>query len=550
MANRTAIDRTPAWHALTVHHGSLAGTTLAELFAIDPERGMRLTATAAGIHLDYSKQLLTDHTLALLQNLALIAELPAQIDALFTGAVVNRSEQRPALHPALRAAEPSTELRVQREQMLQLAEALRTGALRSARGDVITDLVHLGIGGSDLGPRLVVSAFPERQSTTLRVHFVATLDSGALAAVLARCQPQRTVFALASKSFSTQETLTNGELARQWLMAGGIAEAAMDHHWIALTSQAERAQAWGVATDRILGFPEGVGGRFSLWSAIGLPIAAALGPDAFAELLTGARAMDEHFQTAPPTANLPVLHGLLRIWQINFQDLRSHAVLPYVHGLCRLPDYLQQLVMESLGKSVDQDGRALGHATGAVLWGSEEPNGQHSFHQLLLQGTQVVPVDFIVTATPHCAVDQHRLLYANCLAQSRALMLGRPAAEIEAELLAKGVEAQRARSLAAHRAVPGNRPSNTLVLDELSPASLGALLALYEHSVFVQSAIWGINAFDQWGVELGKQAAATIAAALSSSGANDSDAAEEGLDGSTRALLHRWRAVRPDAPPD
>ena len=533
MGKGIAIDQTSAWRALAVHHASLAGTTLAELFAADPERGTRFAAAAGGIHLDYSKQLLDDTALALLQDLARAAELPAQIEALFAGAVVNRSEQRPALHPALRAAEPSGELGAQRERMLQLARALRTGALRGAHGDVITDLVHLGIGGSDLGPRLVVSAFPERQSTTVRVHFVATLDSAALAAALAQCRPQTTVFALASKSFSTLETLTNAELARQWLDAGGIAEAGIDRHWIAITSQPERARAWGVATDRILGFPEGVGGRLSLWSAIGLPITVALGPDLFAELLAGARAMDEHFRAAPPATNLPVLHGLLRIWQINFQNLRSHAVLPYAHGLRHLPDYLQQLVMESLGKSVDQDGRPLGYATGTVLWGAEETNGQHSFHQLLLQGTQVVPADFIVAATPHCAPEAHRLLYANCLAQSRALMLGRTAAEIEAELLANGVEARQAAFLAAHRAVPGNRPSSTLVLDALSPTCLGALLALYEHSVFVQSAVWGINAFDQWGVELGKQAATTIAAALA--GADDA-----ALDGSTRALLQRW----------
>jgi len=537
MAQRTAIDQTGAWRALTAHHAGLAGTTLAELFAADPERGRRLAAGAAGIHLDYSKQLLDDTALTLLQDLALAAELPEQIDALFAGAAVNRSEQRPALHPALRTAEPPGELRARREQMLQLARALRAGALRGAHGDTITDLVHLGIGGSDLGPRLVVSAFPEQRSGAVRVHFVATLDSGALTAALARCRPQTTVFALASKSFSTLETLTNAELARQWLATGGIADAGIDRHWIAITSQPERARAWGVATDRILGFPEGVGGRFSLWSAIGLPIAVALGPDPFTELLAGARAMDEHFRNAPLATNLPVLLGLIRIWQTNFQRLRSHAVLPYLHGLRRLPEYLQQLVMESLGKSVDQDGQPLGYATGTVLWGAEETNGQHSFHQLLLQGTQVVPADFIVAATPHCAPEAHRLLYANCLAQSRALMLGRTAAEIEAELLANGVEARQAAFLAAHRAVPGNRPSNTLVLDALAPACLGALLALYEHSVFVQGAVWGINAFDQWGVELGKQAATAIAAALAGA-----DAAA--LDGSTRELLQRWH--RPD----
>ena len=539
MANRIVIDRTQAWRALTAHHADLAGVTLAELFASDPERGARHGAAAAGIYLDYSKQLLTDTTLALLRDLASAAELPEQITALFAGEPVNRSEQRPALHPALRAADPPGELRGQRAQLLEMARQLRAGELRGARGDAITDLVHLGIGGSDLGPRLVVAAFPERQSATVRVHFVATLDPGALDAVLARRRPETTLFALASKSFSTLETLANAERARQWLTTGGVPATDIDRHWIAITSQSERARAWGVAADRILGFPEGVGGRFSLWSAIGLPIAAALGPETFTELLAGARTMDEHFRSATLDANLPALHGLIRIWQINFQRLHSHAVLPYVHGLRHLPDHLQQLVMESLGKSVSQDGRPLAYATGAVLWGSEEPNGQHSFHQLLLQGTQAVPVDFIVTATPHCDRERHRLLYANCLAQSRALMLGRSAAEIEAELLAHGASPQLAELLAAQRAVPGNRPSSTLVLEALSPACLGALLALYEHSVFVQSVIWGINAFDQWGVELGKQAASTIAGVLSGA-----DAAA--LDSSTRALIGHWRQPRRD----
>jgi glucose-6-phosphate isomerase len=386
----------------------------------------------------------------------------------------------------------------------------------------------------------VVSAFPERACGPVRVHFAANLDASALARVLAHCRPETTLFALASKSFSTLETLSNAGLARTWLRAGGIAEEALDRHWIAITSRPERARDWGVAADRLLDFEEGVGGRFSLWSAIGLPIAVALGPETFAELLAGARALDEHFRSAPPQRNLPILHGLLRIWQINFQGYASQAVLPYVHGLRLLPDYLQQLVMESLGKRVDHQGRELGYATGAVLWGAEETNGQHSFHQLLLQGTQVVPAEFIATAEAHCAPEQHRLLYANCLAQSRALMLGRDAADLEAELLAAGETPEQARCLAAQRAVPGNRPSITLVLEAHSPRCLGALLALYEHSVFVQSAIWGINAFDQWGVELGKQAASAVDQALRGGDCR-------ALDGSTRALLARWRSANPTA---
>ncbi len=538
-----AIDQSDAWRALAQHRARLAPQTLRQLFATDPQRAERFSVAAAGIHLDYSKQHLTDTTLRLLLALAEAAGLDTQIDALFAGAEVNRSEQRPALHPALRDGPATPEItrqfRAERTGMLTLAEALRAGELCGASGHAFTDLIHLGIGGSDLGPRLVVSAFPKRDTDRIRVHFAANLDSDALSQVLAQCEPETTLFALASKSFSTQETLSNATLARAWLCAGGFSTDQIDRHWIAITSNAERARAWGIAADRILTFHEGVGGRFSVWSAIGLPIAVALGPALFAELLAGARAMDEHFHTADPLHNLPILMGLLRIWQINFCGHATQAILPYAHGLRLLPDYLQQLVMESLGKGVDQRGRKLPYATGTVVWGSEETNGQHSFHQLLLQGTETVPVDFVTTARAHCRREQHRQLYANCLAQSRALMLGRSANELEAQLIASGVPNARARALAAQRAVPGDRPSSTLVLEALEPRHLGALLALYEHSVFVQSAIWGINAFDQWGVELGKLAATTVEAMLCG---NDSDP----LDASTRALAHLWRTANSD----
>ena len=537
MTQRLPIDRSEAWRALRDHRASLAGTHLRDLFAADPERGRRFCASAARIHLDYSKNPCTATTLDLLERLAHAAELPQQIAALFAGEAVNRSEQRAALHPALRAdaADPAigAEIARSREQMLALARALRAGAVRGATGSVITDVVHLGIGGSDLGPRLVVSAFAERVAAVPRVHFAANLDSSALAAALSRCAAESTLFVLASKSLSTLETLSNAHLARDWLAAGGIPADKFDKHFAAITSKPERARAWGVADDRILTLGEWVGGRYSLWSAMGLPIAVALGPEVCAELLAGAAAMDRHFRTAPLRANLPMLHGLLCVWQINFWERGTRAVLPYVHGLRHLPDYLQQLMMESLGKRVAQDGSALDFATGAVIWGSEETNGQHSFHQLLLQGTQAVPADFIITAAPHCDPESHRLLYANCLAQSRVLMLGQDAAALEAELRAAGRSAAEAAFLARHREVPGNCPSNTLVLAAQEPACLGALLALYEHSVFVQSAIWGINAFDQWGVELGKQAATAIGAALAGGDAS-------AYDSSTRALMAHW----------
>lgn len=537
MTQSPPIDRSDAWRALRDHRASFAGIDLRDLFDADPERGQRFCASAARIHFDYAKNPCTATTLDLLERLAHAAALPQQIAALFAGAAVNRSEQRAALHPALRgdAADPAigAEIARSREQMLALARALRAGAVRGATGSVITDVVHLGIGGSDLGPRLAVSAFAERVAPAPRVHFAANLDSSALAAALSRCAPESTLFVLASKSFSTLETLSNASLARAWLAAGGVPADGFEKHFAAITSRPERARAWGVADDHILTLGEWVGGRYSLWSAMGLPIAVALGPEVFAELLAGAAAMDRHFRTAPLRANLPALHGLLSVWQINFWERGTRAVLPYVHGLRHLPDYLQQLMMESLGKRVDQDGSALDFATGAVIWGSEETNGQHSFHQLLLQGTQVVPADFIVTAAPHCDPDAHRLLYANCLAQSRVLMLGQEGAALEAELRAAGRSDGEAAFLAHHREVPGNCPSNTLVLAALDPVCLGALVAFYEHSVFVQSAIWGINAFDQWGVELGKQAASAIGAALAGGDASV-------YDSSTRALMAHW----------
>ena len=540
MTERPAIDSTDAWRALTAHRASFAGTTLNALFAADPTRGERCSANAAGIHFDYSKNHVTAITLDLLEQLATVAELPRHIDALFAGAPVNRSEQRAALHPALRGAAADAtigrEIEHSRIRMLALARALRAGQVRGATGQVITDVVHLGIGGSDLGPRLVVSAFAERCAALPRVHFVANLDSSALSAVLSRCAPATTAFVLASKSFSTLETLSNADLAQSWLAAGGIPADGIGKHFVAITSKPERARAWGIADDRILTLGEWIGGRYSLWSAMGFPVAVALGPEIFTELLAGAQAMDEHFRTAPLRANLPVLHGLLGVWQLNFWNHGTRAVLPYVHGLRHLPDYLQQLMMESLGKRVTQDGSELGFQTGAIIWGSEETNGQHSFHQLLLQGTQTVPADFIVTATPHCDAQQHRLLYANCLAQSRALMMGQDRAKLEKELLAAGHSGAEAAFLASHREIPGNRPSNTLVLAAHDPTCLGALLALYEHSVYVQSVIWGINAFDQWGVELGKQAANAIGAALAGADAS-------AYDSSTRALMARWNSA-------
>lgn len=530
----TNIDQTAIWQALRQHQQALEPIELKSLFADDPNRGTRLSAEAAGIYFDYSKNHLTDTTLNLFETLADEIQLPSQINALFNGAHTNQSEDRPALHTALRhnfqqqATSPVDTIDTNQThkitqsltQTLEFAEALRAGTILGSTGKAITDVVNIGIGGSNLGPQLVVEALSDARSTSSHpaLHFVANLDSDDLNATLEQCTPDTTLFIIASKSFTTLETLGNAELAKTWLQIAGINAEDSTLHFAAITHQADKALAWGIEPQRILSIEDWVGGRFSLWSAMGLPIAIALGAIAFKNLLAGAAAMDAHFQTAPLRNNLPILHGLIAIWQINFWHCKSRAVLPYIHKLQKLPDHLQQLIMESLGKSLTQSGDTLNIATGQVIWGSEETNGQHSFHQLLLQGTETIAVDFILTHKPHCEANQHRQLYANCLAQSQALMLG-----------------TNDNNLPAYKRLPGNRPSNTLILDELSPHCLGALLALYEHSVYVQSLVWGINAFDQWGVEQGKQIGSAIATAL----ATTTELTNQ-YDASTRALIQRY----------
>lgn len=548
MTVQLPVDQSPAWERLLEHQQRLADTHLRDLFANDPQRSERLSAQAAGICLDFSKNRMTDETLTLLVELARSADLEAAIEGLFSGAIVNRSEHRPALHTALRNeagqnAGVEAEVAAALAAMTDFVDALRRGAERGSTGAAFTDVVNLGIGGSDLGPRLVVDAFPHLQTGRLRVHFVASIDSGALAQVLSQCRPHTTLFLISSKSFSTLETLANAAAAKNWLGLGGIEASSVASHFVAMTNNGAAARAWGIDAKRILPLGEWVGGRFSLWSTIGLPIAIAIGSDNFNRLRVGAKHMDSHFRNAPLATNLPVLLGLLNIWYINFWGSQMRAVLPYVHNLRLLPDYLQQLVMESLGKGVTQTGDPVAYATGPVIWGSEGTNGQHSFHQLLLQGSALIPVDFILTAKPHCDPIAHGHLVANCLAQSRALMLGKTQAQARAEILATNANSTEADFLAAQKAIPGNRPSNTLVLDELTPESVGALLALYEHSVYTQSVIWGINAFDQWGVEIGKQLSVTLFAALS----GQTSALE--LDSSSQYLLRAVRKAQPSSAP-
>ena len=542
MSKPQLIDKSAPWQALSAHYKQLSPTTLSALFDADPQRGKKFSASAHGIYFDYSKNLLTETTLDLLEELANVAQLSTAIESLFTGAHINTSEDRPALHTVLRSADSTdskqtSALHTTRQHTNQLADKLRKGLKKSSTGQAFRNVVSIGIGGSDLGPRLVASAFPEMQAANIRTHFVANIDSDVLQNTLTQCKPETTLFLISSKSFSTLETLSNAEQARQWLLDAGLNKEAIKHHLIAMTSKTEKALAWGIAPEHIFPMPDGVGGRFSLWSSIGLPIAIAIGPRAFNQLLAGARDMDEHFRNTPFRQNLPALHGLLSIWSTNFNQHRSRAVLPYIHRLRELPSYLQQLSMESLGKRTSQNGQPCTYTTGTVIWGSEGTNGQHSFHQLLLQGSETQAVEFIASATPHCKTLPHKHLLANCFAQSRALMLGKSQQQALAEGLSQGLSADAAATLADHKAIPGNRPSNTLLLKEFTPRTLGALLALYEHSTYVQSVIWGINAFDQWAVELGKTMSASLFDALEHADTNT------GFDSSTQSLLDHIKNI-------
>mgnify|MGYP003385863462 CR=1 FL=1 len=542
------IDQSPAWQALLKHQQTLSSTTLETLFAQNPQRGQQFKAAAAGLYFDYSKNLLSDETLNLLNDLANSAQLPTAIEALFSGADVNNTEQRPALHTALRnpqadSGKLASTLPKLLSTMNTFADRLRRGDERGASDKAFRDVINLGIGGSDLGPRMIVAAFPELQAEGLRSHFAANVDSDVLKGILGQCHPETTLFLISSKSFSTLETLSNAGLARQWLSDAGFDDAQIACHFAAMTSQIDKATTWGIKPERIFPMDEGVGGRFSLWSSIGLPIAIALGSEAFSQLLDGASAMDKHFRSAPFKENLPVLHGLLSIWSINFNHHHSRAVLPYIHRLGELPNYLQQLTMESLGKRVTKTGQLCTYATGPVIWGSEGTNGQHSCHQLLLQGIGAVPVDFVATAKAHCEPLQHQYLLANCFAQSRALMLGKSYEQALTETRASGLNEEAAAKLALHKAIPGNRVSNTLLLEEFNPRTLGALLAFYEHSVYVQSVIWQINAFDQWAVELGKTMSTAVFEALSQTTSNIE------LDSSSQALIDHLRAPSSQSPP-
>jgi len=484
--------------------------SLRELFTQNPDRANTFSTSAAGIYLDYSKNLLREDTLSLLLDYTDTAALKDAIQALFSGANINNTEHRPALHTALRfqgAPETEHEQAVAdcRTQMQQFVERVHSGAWTGFTGKPIRHVVNIGIGGSDLGPRMVCEALRPWHNPDIQVHFVANIDGADLSDTLARLPAEETLFIVASKSFSTLETRQNALSARQWVLDAGCAESELEKHFVAVSSNIVAAQDFGIAAQNIFPMWDWVGGRYSLWSAIGLPIALACGFDAYSELLRGANAMDTHFAEAPFEQNLPVLMALIHFWYRQCWGAGSLAVLPYAQRLAKFPAWLQQLDMESLGKSVDREGQPLNYPSGSVIWGAEGSNGQHSFHQLLHQGTDMIPADFVAIKQPTSELtEQHRWLLSCCLSQSQALLQGKSLAEARKELEASGHTHKEVHHLAPHKVIPGNRPSNTLIVEKLDPYHLGSLLALYEHKVFTFGTLLDINPFDQWGVELGK----------------------------------------------
>jgi glucose-6-phosphate isomerase len=536
-----ALRERPAYRALAAHHRETAGTHLRDLFAADPGRGTRLTAEAAGLHLDYSKHRITDETIRLLLALAAEAGLPARIEAMFRGERINVTEDRAVLHVALRMPRGSVirldgrnvvdDVHDVLDRMSVLAERVRSGDWKGHTGEPVAAVVNIGIGGSDLGPVMAYEALRHYSRRDIAFRFVSNVDGTDFAEAVRDLDPARTLFVVSSKTFTTLETMTNARTARDWLVAGlGGDESAVGSHFVAVSTNAAEVERFGIDTANMFGFWDWVGGRYSMDSAIGLSTMVAIGPDRFRELLDGFHAMDEHFRSAPPGENLPVLMGLLAFWYRDLFGAQTAAVLPYDQYLKRFPAYLQQLTMESNGKRVTLAGAEVDYDTGAITWGEPGTNGQHSFYQLIHQGTTLVPCDFIgFHRSLNPLGDHHDILVANLLAQTEALAFGKTAEEVARE----GVPPE----LVPHRVFPGNRPTTTIFADTLTPATLGALVALYEHSVFTQGTLWGIDSFDQWGVELGKALAARIVPELAGDGPLDHDS-------STNALIARHRARR------
>ena len=547
--HNSSLTRSPAWFALVEHQCLLEKMQLRDLFNEDSARAEKFSLKFGNLLLDYSKNRIIDETMELLVSLAQETGVEQMREQMFAGEKINVTEQRAVLHTALRnrsndavlvdGTDVMPAVNTVLAQMREFSDAVRDGNWRGYNGERIQDVVNIGIGGSDLGPLMVCEALKAYQHPELRMHFVSNVDGTHISETLKKLRPQSTLFIVASKTFTTQETLTNAHSARDWFLQQVGDESAIASHFVAVSTNTEQVAAFGIDTANMFGFWDWVGGRYSLWSAIGLPIALAIGMDRFEQLLSGAHDMDRHFQKAPLEQNMPVLLALIGIWYHNFFGAESYAVEPYDQYLHRFPAYLQQLDMESNGKSVTRDSELIDdYTTGAVLWGEPGTNGQHAFFQLLHQGTRLVPVDFLLPIQSHNPIgNHHTLLMANCFAQSEALMRGKTEAEAKAELSAQGLSGEALKQLLPHKIFAGNRPSNTLLFQKLDPHTLGMLIALYEHKVFVQGIIWNINSFDQWGVELGKQLASTIADEL------QGDVNSTSHDSSTNTLINASKGL-------
>jgi len=516
----TPLTETTPWRALEAHHLEIGAVHMRDLFAAQPDRFDRFSIELEDLLFDYSKNRIDETTVKLFVDLARASGVCEAADAMFTGEKINWTEDRSVLHVALRnrvdtpilvdGADVMPQVNGVLEKMRVFSDAVRYGAWLGFTGRPIATVVNIGIGGSDLGPAMICEALAP-YCDGLQVRFISNVDATDFVEKTRDLDPAETLFVVASKTFTTQETMTNAHTARRWLVEALGDEAAVARHFVALSTNSEAVEAFGIDADNIFEFWDWVGGRYSSWSAIGLTVALAIGFDRFCELLGGAHAMDRHFIEAPLEQNVPVLMAMLGVWYRNFFGASTKAVLPYDHYLSRFPAYLQQGDMESNGKSVDRDGNKVSYRTGPVVWGEPGTNGQHAFYQLIHQGTELVPCDFIGVINSHNPIgDHHQKLMANCFAQTEALMRGRTAAEVEEELRVRGADNDEIEALAPHKVFEGNRPTNTILLDHLTPRSLGMLVALYEHQIFVQGVVWRVNSFDQWGVELGKALAGAI----------------------------------------
>ncbi len=539
----------PAWQALAAHYQQVKTMHMRDLFAQDGQRFATFSRQFDDILFDFSKNRITRETFALLLKLAEEVGLAQQIEAMFSGAKINNTEQRAVLHVALRnradrpilvdGQDVMPGVTAVLQQMRQFSDAVRAGDWRGYTGRPMTDVVNIGIGGSDLGPKMVVRALTPYVQSGLRFHFVSNVDGTDIAEVLKQVHPQTTLFLIASKTFTTQETMANAHTARAWFMQQAGDETAVAHHFVALSTNRTAVTAFGIDPANMFAFWDWVGGRYSLWSAIGLSIAIAIGMDNFTALLAGARAVDEHFRSTPFADNIPVIMALLGVWYNNFFGAQSHAILPYDQYLSLFPAYLQQGDMESNGKHVTKEGQTVNYETGPIIWGQPGTNGQHAFYQLIHQGTKLIPCDFLAPIHSHNPLGEHHtLLLSNFFAQTEALMKGRTTAEARAELLMQGVSGDRLELLAAAKTFPGNKPTNSILFHKLTPATLGKLIALYEHKIFTQGVIWGVNSFDQMGVELGKQLANAILPELRQEGEVQTH------DSSTNGLINYYKDVR------